>query len=294
MQIPPRPANEAQRLATLRGLHLLDTPREERFDRITRFAKQLFDVPMTLVTLIEDERQWFKSAQGISGYETARDVSFCTHAILSRKLFLVSDALEDARFAQNPFVIGEPYIRFYAGYPLHTLDGSALGTLCLLDTRPRVLSVSEQHLLQDLGIWVEGEIRAGEIGQTCPSQEHKPRTCAMLEQTNEALLVVGNNAHVLSANSHFLTFFGTSSDAVLGTSYFALAREIASTFANSQQVYQTLIAIASDTEQTYTVQFIQYTPQHRIVEMASTRVVTDEAGQANRYYVFRDISALYS
>ncbi len=165
MFAPPIPSNEAQRLSSLRALQILDTPPEERFDRITRLAKVLFDVPITLISLVEDERQWFKSVEGLPVCETARDVSFCAHAMLSRELFLVPDALADVRFADNPLVTGDPWIRFYAGCPLYALDGSALGSFCILDRQPRVLSASEQQILRDVGTWVENEINAIEISQ---------------------------------------------------------------------------------------------------------------------------------
>ena len=133
MQSPDFPPDEAFRLRTLTSLSILDTPAEERFDRLTRLAQRLFNVPIALVSLIDSNRQWFKSCQGLDVRETPRDVSFCAHAILGNDLLVVPDAAADARFADNPLVTGEPFIRFYAGCPLKAPNGSLLGTLCVID-----------------------------------------------------------------------------------------------------------------------------------------------------------------
>ena len=137
MLVPGKPANEAARIQVLHGLDLLDSAPEERFDRLTRLAKRLFNVPIALVTLVDKDRQWFKSCVGLAATETPRDISFCGHAILNDGLLLVPDAREDVRFHDNPLVTGEPNIRFYAGYPLTVPNGNKMGTLCLLDTKPR-------------------------------------------------------------------------------------------------------------------------------------------------------------
>lgn len=163
MQIPPLPANEANRLNTLRSLHILDTPPEERFDRITRIAQRLFGVPITLVSLIDAERQWFKSRQGLAVCETSRDVSFCGHAILGDSPFIVSDALLDERFRDNPLVTDGPRIRFYAGAPLMTGNGSNLGTLCVIDRVPHVFTEDDQQLLVDLARIAQQELLAQQL-----------------------------------------------------------------------------------------------------------------------------------
>jgi len=124
MKKAPLPVNEEQRLAALRALCILDTPPEERFDRITRLAKKLFEVPIALITLVDAERQWFKSCQGLRVRETPRDISFCGHAILSQEGLVVPDTLLDERFADNPMVLGEAGIRFYAGRPCARLTGA--------------------------------------------------------------------------------------------------------------------------------------------------------------------------
>ena len=162
MLVPATPPDEALRLATLHSLDVLDTPSEERFDRLTRIARRLFDVPMALVTLIDARRQWFKSSAGLDATETSRDLSFCGHAILGSEVLVVNDARLDARFSDNPYVTGHPYVRFYAGCPL-TVRGSKLGTLCLIDHEPRRFDDKEQALLRDLAAMAEEELGAVQL-----------------------------------------------------------------------------------------------------------------------------------
>jgi GAF domain-containing protein len=150
MQAAPLPDNEAERLAALHALLILDTPPEQRFDKIAEFAASEFDVPIALISLIDRERQWFKARVGLPVCETGRDISFCGHAILAPGIMVVSDALLDPRFADNPLVTGEPGIRFYAGAPLTMPSGAALGTLCLIDRRPRTLDAMELGILSTL------------------------------------------------------------------------------------------------------------------------------------------------
>ncbi|MFL5355095.1 ATP-binding protein [Archangium sp.] len=157
---PPLPPDEPRRLLALRRLGLLDTPAEERFDRIVRMAARMFRVPITLVSLVDESRQWFKARVGLSVPSTDRSVSFCGHAILKPDTFVVRDALKDQRFADNPLVTGEPRVRFYAGHPLLAVDGSPVGTLCLLDRRARDFSDEERQQLEDLAAWVEVELNA--------------------------------------------------------------------------------------------------------------------------------------
>ena len=147
-----------RRLGALRASGLLDTPAEERFDRITRMAQRLFDVPIALVSLVDEDRQWFKSRQGLEIKETPRAFSFCAHAIEGEVAFQVADAGADMRFSENPLVLGDPHIRFYAGCPIAAPDGSKLGTLCVIDRQPRLLSESAVAVLRDLADMVEGEV----------------------------------------------------------------------------------------------------------------------------------------
>ena len=156
---PAIPANEAQRLHVLHELKILDTLADDRFDRVTRIAARLFHVPMALISLVDSNRQWFKSRVGMHECSTRRDISFCAHALHEHDILLVEDAALDVRFHDNPLVTDYPYIRFYAGYPLKARDGMVVGTLCILDHQPRYLSSDEMALLTDLGHIVETELR---------------------------------------------------------------------------------------------------------------------------------------
>lgn len=160
MQTPTVPDSENTRLETLRALKILDTPAEERFDSLTRLAKRTFGVPTVLVSLIDENRQWFKSSLGIKLSETPREVSFCAHAIHEEEVLVVPDAKQDERFADNPLVAGETGIRFYAGYPLKAENGEKLGTLCIIDYKARGLCDEDITALEDLGTLVERELSA--------------------------------------------------------------------------------------------------------------------------------------
>ena len=165
--IPPaQPADEATRLADLHALAVLDTPAEERFDRLTRIARILFDAPMAMVSLVDAGRQWVKSGSGFPLRETSRETSFCGHAILSDEVMLVPDATKDPRFHDNPLVTGEPHVRFYVGRPLRVAGRSKVGTLCLMDSKPREFSDHERLLLEDLASMAEQELTAVSMATT--------------------------------------------------------------------------------------------------------------------------------
>ena len=136
---------------------------EERFDRLTRMCKRLFGVPIALVSLVDENRQWFKSCVGLSVSETPRDISFCGHAILGNEIFVIPDAAKDERFADNPLVLDEPHIRFYAGCPLRSQNGCKLGTLCIIDRKPRELTQEDLDTLKDLASMVERELEAVQL-----------------------------------------------------------------------------------------------------------------------------------
>lgn len=153
-------SNEAERLHALRTLKILDTSHEERFDRVTRMAKRMFNVSISLVSIVDEDRQWFKSKQGLEASETPREISFCGHAINQEGLFIIPDASKDERFFDNPLVTDAPNIRFYAGYPLKIRQGLNIGTLCLIDPRPQGLDEEDQQLLKDLGAMIEQEIQS--------------------------------------------------------------------------------------------------------------------------------------
>lgn len=181
MLAPAIPQNEAERIQVLRDLLILDTEPEERFDSITAYAQSRFGVEIALVSLVDTDRQWFKSACGLDAKETPRDISFCGHAILQDGVFIVKNALEDERFADNPLVVGPPNIRFYAGAPLKLSSGQAVGTLCIIDPKPKSLDPEEADHLRVLAHMVAMELEGlgriqncrqhclyGQLPMTCP------------------------------------------------------------------------------------------------------------------------------
>lgn len=159
------PADEEKRLAAVYRLGLLDTEAEERFDRHARIAAAAFDAPIALVSLVDRERQWYKAHYGFDFSETSRDMGFCSHAILDSEPLVISDALHDDRFADNPVVVGEPHVRFYAGVPLHAADGERVGALCIVDHKPRNLSAAQLRMLQDIARLVEEELEPRETAK---------------------------------------------------------------------------------------------------------------------------------
>jgi GAF domain-containing protein len=143
----PLPSNEARRLKVLWQYEVLDTVPEEVFDDLTELAARICEAPIALISLVDESRQWFKAKVGVSATETSRDISFCAYAITQPGVFIVADTLKDKRFAQNPMVLSGPKIRFYAGAPLITPDGYAMGTLCVIDMKPRVLRPDQKEAL---------------------------------------------------------------------------------------------------------------------------------------------------
>lgn len=160
MQKPAIPIDEKNRIESLRALNILGSLPEERFDRITRLARKVFDVPIALISLVDTNRQCFLSSYGLDLKETPRDISFCGHAILGDDIFTVPDATLDIRFSDNPLVKDTPNIRFYAGCPIIVPNGSKLGTLCLIDHSPREFDEEDKTLLRDLAHLVEQEVVA--------------------------------------------------------------------------------------------------------------------------------------
>ncbi|MDX6765854.1 MAG: adenylate/guanylate cyclase domain-containing protein [Candidatus Methylacidiphilales bacterium] len=157
-QAPPLPANEGERLQALRALRIVDTPPEERYDRIVRITARVFQVPIAYISFVEEDRQWFKARQGVCAIGGSRDQSFCGHAILGDEPLVIADTHQDARFRFNPMVTGEMGVRFYAGAPIRSAGGEKVGTLCLMDRQSRQLHPGEITLLKELALLVEHEL----------------------------------------------------------------------------------------------------------------------------------------
>ncbi len=151
MSKPDIPLNEEARLEELYKIGILDSENEKDYDALVELASQICEVPMSLITLVDASRQWFKSKIGKDAEETQRGVSFCGHAILQDELFIIEDATKDKRFFDNPAVIDDPHVRFYAEAPLITKSGFNLGTLCVVDTKPKKLNDFQKNALQTLG-----------------------------------------------------------------------------------------------------------------------------------------------
>ncbi|WP_296272245.1 ATP-binding protein [Pseudomonas sp. UBA6323] len=210
MNPAPIPGNEQQRLAALHSLELLDSPPEAMFDHITALAAQICDTPIALISLVDAQRQWFKSRVGLDAEQTARELAFCAHAVHADALLEVDNALEDARFRDNPLVTSAPDIRFYAGVPLHDGKGLALGTLCVIDRQPRHLDNHQrsqlQHLAQLTGELFELRLQARR--QAEQSAMHQ----AMLDNAGSAVLVLDPQGRVLRSNPEAQQLLDYSAD----------------------------------------------------------------------------------
>lgn len=171
MKKAPIPKNELKRIVSLYSLGLLDTRPEERFDQLTRCATKIFHVPISTLTLVDAKREWFKSCQGLSKTEGDRAISFCGHALVENEILVIPDTAKDERFADNPMVIGEPYIRFYAGVPIVSADGQRIGVFCIKDTKPREFSKDDQDILKGLAAWAELEINVRNLSLSVVEQD---------------------------------------------------------------------------------------------------------------------------
>ena len=166
MPAAPIPENEPARLDSLRRMLAAGAPDGKAFDRVTRAAQRLFGTPIALISLVDHDRQWFKSCIGLTVHETPREASFCAHAILHDEPLVVEDALADPRFADNPLVVRTPKIRFYAGRPLRNAEGFAVGALCVIDRKPRRLGGDEREMLEDLGHWAEALFATSQLSES--------------------------------------------------------------------------------------------------------------------------------
>ena len=216
MPDPSKLPDEAQRLQVLISLNILDTPAEERFDRITRLASRLFDVPIALVSLVDADRQWFKSRHGVSMAQTDAFQSFCRHAIQQDDVLVVRDARDDPRFADNPCVAGEEGIRFYAGSPLATADGTRVGTLCVVDRTPREFTLEQAAALRDLASIVANELAGTELERALQAERDSEADMrALIENMPEGVLLIDQGT-ILYMNPAAERVFGEGSATLVG------------------------------------------------------------------------------
>lgn len=209
MEIPAPHPRESERLAALHALQLLDTPEEPRFEALTRTACRLFGVPTALITLVDTERQWFKSRRGLGLAETPRAISFCAHAILEPGPLVVEDARQDPRFRDNPLVTGDLGLRFYAGVPLRSPEGLPYGTLCLIDVAPRSFPPEQVEALEDLALLAEAELRATQA-------DSRAQLEALLTAMGEGFILYGPEGEVQACNTAAEQILGLPRDHLLG------------------------------------------------------------------------------
>ena len=184
---PSTPTNENTRLKELLSLNILDTSPEDEYDEITALASQVCEAPISLISLIDKDRQWFKSRHGTRAVETPRDFAFCAHAIMSpNSLFEVSNTITDHRFHDNPLVVRDPYVIFYAGMPLVTSRGHALGTLCVIDNKPKKLSESQRKALKTLSNQVATnlELRKNRVEKNLEKEKQREKSAMLKEMAN--------------------------------------------------------------------------------------------------------------
>ncbi|WP_322052765.1 sensor domain-containing diguanylate cyclase [Paraburkholderia bannensis] len=213
----PLPLDEDLRLRALKRLDILDSEPEEAFDRVARLAARAFAVPIALVSLVDEDRQWFKSHYGLAACETPRSMSFCAHAVLSKRMLVVEDTFDDERFLDNPLVLGAPYIRFYAGSPLRLADGQVIGTLCLIDTQPRSFEADDAQALADYAQLIERELEVrGQLIRSRTAHERDRRSLAISEarfttvfkETPIGNALVALDGHFLEVNPTFTEITG--------------------------------------------------------------------------------------
>ena len=217
---PAIPADEAERLQDLRSLAILDTAPEERFDRITRTASRLFGVPIALVSLVDANRQWFKSRQGLDVPQTGRRESFCAHAILQDGPLVIPDSHADGRFADNPLVTGPPYVRFYAGMPLRGPTGKRIATLCLIDRQARAFTAQDVAALKDLACWAELELNLDTLEHiTQVARDREEKLQSVLDNAGDAIVTLDTLGRIASFNIAASDLFGGTTESI-GTSVF--------------------------------------------------------------------------
>jgi diguanylate cyclase (GGDEF)-like protein/PAS domain S-box-containing protein len=217
MKVAPLPANEQERLAALRKYGILDTEPEQVFDSMVQLATYICQTPIAAISLVDEHRQWFKAIAGLDAKETSRDVAFCAHAILQEGTMVVPDALQDERFFDNPLVASAPHIRFYAGVPLVTSQGQRLGTLCVIDNKPRELDAAQLEAIKVLAdnVMAHLDLRLSHkhIRQYVDDLQ---LAATIFESSSEAMIVTDAQNRIITVNPAFTAMTGYSLGEVVG------------------------------------------------------------------------------
>lgn len=290
MHIPPLADNELQRLIALKNFKILDTVAEEIFDDFTQLASQICGTPIALISLIDENRQWFKSRVGLAATETPREISFCGHAILGRELFEVENALQDERFFDNPLVTGNPGIRFYAGMPLMTADGYALGTLCVTDTIPRQLTAAQRTALQMLSRQVVSQIEYHlTLMQMAALNQELAQSAAfydtMLRSAKQSIISIGSDGLISS--------FSAGAESMLGYAALELVgQKTPLILHDADEVRQRAAELGLDLDQSEASQLEVFVSQARITG-SETREWSYIRQDGSRLAVSLTVSAMY-
>lgn len=208
--------NEKQRLQSLNELNILDTLPDKEFDELTALASEICGTPIALISLVDENRQWFKSKIGIDVAETPLEVSFCAHAILQEQVFVVEDATHDPRFSNNPFVTGSSQVRFYAGAPILSPDGQPIGTVCVIDSKPRKLSASQELSLQALSKQITRLFRLNQqIEEIKKSEARMALKKIAMEHISDGIIMVNSSGEMIDFNPAVLAILGLSANELL-------------------------------------------------------------------------------
>ena len=274
----PVPPNEKERVKALQSYDILDSQDEVEFDRITKLASVICEVPISLISLVDDHRQWFKSAKGLDMVETPRELAFCGHTILEHSVFEIEDASKDERFKSNSLVTGNPNIRFYAGYPLIDPQGFSLGSLCVLDQSPKILNDNQKKALkllaeEAISLIVERRLKA-----------ELRNFQKLFDLSNDLVFVGGTDGYFKKINPSFEKIFGWSKEHLLTTSSFDFIHpdDIDST---QRELY---ILGEGDNTINYIQRFRTFDGTYRHIEWTSS----PEKGTGNIFGIGRDITAL--
>ncbi|WP_461131876.1 sensor histidine kinase [Spirosoma aerophilum] len=268
------PQNETDRIQALREYQILDTLPEAALDRLTQLASLLCETPISLVTLLDENRQWYKSNVGMPGCETSREVAFCNYVVADRAPLVVPNATLDERFRQNPLVTGEPSIRFYAGYPLTDPDGYVLGSLCVIDQQPRQLSPQQHEALQLLSHAVMDII----VGRR--QQQRQRQFAQLFVQANDLIAIVSPDGYVKTVNPAFERVLGWRADELTGANLYAWVHP--DDQGNSRQILRAVMTGPMELTHRFRAQDGTYRHLHW--------VMSPEPGTDNRFAIIRDVT----